>query len=222
MSEIILPNNVNAIAIVDGIEAVHPARSVLELIERRHGVAPTRMAINKNCLTTFTAKRNSGRRPLEEIWWHVIHDTEGDTARAAAAWFENPRSKGSAHSVSDDNECYMTLADDMIPWGAPGANYHGLHYEQAGHANWATVVWSEKHRLTLQRTAYRVAVRVVKYNTPVQFCTAAMLRAGVKGITTHAECTKAFGGDHTDPGAFWPRRLFMSYVRGYVTDIRGT
>jgi hypothetical protein len=29
------------------------------------------------------------------------------------------------------------------------------------------------------------------------------------------ECTKAFGGTHTDPGRLWPRTFFMGRVRSY-------
>jgi hypothetical protein len=215
----IQPGDHAKIAAVDRIDSAHPTLGQLKQIEDRMKSAPTSMPISRNCLTTFHAKRASGKRPLNQIWWVVMHCTQGSTARAAASWFQNPNSQGSAHSCCDDNECYATLRDNEIPWGAPGANYHGYHIEQAGFVSYTKVIWSTKHRKTLQRAAYRAAVRCVRYNIPVRWVDAKAMRAGQRGITSHWECTKAFGGDHTDPGRFWPRLLFLSYVRGYVKGI---
>jgi hypothetical protein len=39
------------------------------------------------------------------------------------------------------------------------------------------------------------------YRIPTRNVAAKQLRAGRPGITTHAECSKAFGGDHSDPCA---------------------
>jgi hypothetical protein len=58
----------------------------------------------------YKAAHSSGTRRLREIIWIVLHDEEAATARAAAAWFQNPRSGGSAHLCVDDNECYRCLA----------------------------------------------------------------------------------------------------------------
>ena len=147
-----------------------------------------------------------------------MHDEENASAAAAAAWFANPHSRGSAHLCVDDRECYRTLGDAQIPWGAPGANRFGFHIEQAGFARWSSAIW-KSHLLTLRRGAYKAALHCHAFGIPPQFVSARGLRLGVKGITTHAECTKAFGGDHTDPGLFWPRRLFMSYVRRYYGEL---
>jgi hypothetical protein len=147
-----------------------------------------------------------------------MHDEENASAAAAAAWFANPHSRGSAHLCVDDRECYRTLGNAQIPWGAPGANTFGFHIEQAGFARWSAAIW-KTHVVTLRRAAYKTALHCHTFGIPPQFVDASGLRHGVKGITTHAECTKAFGGDHTDPGPFWPRRLFMSYVRRYYGEL---
>jgi hypothetical protein len=207
------------IAEVDAIEGKHPDLDQL-VFEELHvrtlaGVSavPQFQPIEQNCSTQFRAKRLSGTRPLDQIWWVVQHSTEGDTARGAASWFSNNDSQGSAHRCMDNNECYRTLEDNEIPWGAPGANYHGIHHEQAGYARWTTLIWSKKHRQLLERDAYKSAVECRKYRLPVRFCKAADLKLKRKCITTHMECTKAFGGTHTDPGTGWPRFYFMLRVK---------
>lgn len=214
--ELIQPDDHEKIAAADKIDNKHPTLLQLESQESKLKAARREMPIAQNCLTTYTARRSSGKRPLNQIWYIVMHCTQGSTARAAAQWFANNNSQGSAHACCDDLECYHTLDDNVIPWGAPGANYHGFHIEQAGFVSYTKVIWSKRHRKTLQRAAFRAAVRCVKYNIPVRFVGADGLKQGVKGITTHNECSKAFGGDHTDPGPNWPRKLFLFYVNGYV------
>lgn len=221
-NEIILPHEHAKIRAVDLIESVHPSREVLQYHERqlaRAGVAVVFDPIPRNCRTDFHAAHYSGLRPVEVIDWIVMHDTEGPTARAAASWLADKRATGSANCVVDDNVCYEILADNRIPWGAPGANYKGYHIEQAGFATWTNFLWSSTHRNTLRRAAYRAAVRSIKYNIPVRFVKADGLKLGVRGITTHAECTKAFGGNHTDPGSGYPMAVFLSMVKFYKKQI---
>ena len=182
------------------------------------------MNIETACDRTYHASRTSGVRDTTIIRWIVLHDEEADTALSAAQWFANPRlpsqggPSGSAHLCVDDTICYRTLRNEEIPWAAPGANMYGFHIEQAGFAKWSAVVW-KKHRLTLQRAAYKTALHCVVFDLPPVFLWADALKAGNKGITTHAECTKAFGGTHSDPGPAWPRRLFMRYVNDYYGDM---
>lgn len=219
----IQPDDEKLIAQVEMLESDHPFIDVLVEMEYRQrnlqGLVPPR-PIKADCSTRYTAKRVSGRRPLSEIQHHILHCTQGSTARAAASWFENPDSQGSAHKCLDDKICYRTMRDDQIPWGAPGANYRGLHYEQAGFVNWSQAVWSQTHRRTIMRTAFHVARDCKKYGNPVVWLTESKLLEGRPGISDHATCTKAFGGDHTDPGPNYPRRLFMTLCRGYYLAMK--
>lgn len=176
------------------------------------GVAAAPIAAD--CLTTFHATRSSGVRRTSEIRWIVMHDAEAKSAEGVARFFASPGATGSAHLVVDDVACYRTLLNEAVPWGAPGANTHGFHIEQCGFARWSAVVWTS-HLATLNRAAYKAAFHCVKFGIPVRFVDAAGLKAKRAGITTHAECTRAFGGNHTDPGLFWPRRLFMLRVAAY-------
>jgi hypothetical protein len=166
----------------------------------------------------YKAFHRSGTRELSEIKWIVWHDEESGTARSAAMYFRSPKSGGSAHLCVDDNECYRCLANEDIPWGAPGANEQGFHIEQAGYAKWSAVIW-KKHINTLRRCAYKTALHCKQFGIPTVFLSAADLKAGKKGITTHREVSKAFGGDHSDPGPFYPIPLVMWFVRRYYKEL---
>ncbi len=170
------------------------------------------------CSKKYRAKKTSGTRKLSQVNLIVLHDEEASTAESAAIFFTTPLAQGSAHLCVDDTICFRTLDNVDIPWAAPGANTQGFHIEQAGFAKWSAVIW-KNHRLTLQRAAYKTALHCHLFGIPVQFVFADGLKKGVPGITTHAECTKAFGGTHTDPGPMWPRRFFMRLVRGYYAEL---
>lgn len=202
------------IAAVDAIESQHPPVEVLDTLAATIAAEPEQ-SIPAACSTRFRAAHNSGTRPLRAVRWIVMHDTEGSTAAGAAAWFQNPASQGSAHIVVDNTICYRTLPNSYIPWGAQGANYRGFHIEQAGFASWSGAMWNGPKRQTLQRAAYKAALHCRLFNIPPWFRWAKSLEKGQAGITTHAECTKAFGGNHTDPGTGWPRFTFMVMVRSY-------
>ena len=75
---------------------------------------------------------------------------------------------------------------------------------------------------TLERAAYKTALHCDRFGIPPVFCNAADLEAGRPGITTHVECSTAFGGSHWDPGPGWPRSLFMSYVKRYLKEMQAT
>jgi hypothetical protein len=171
-------------------------------------------SITAPCKRTYRAVHTSGKRTPGNVLWIVLHDEESDTALNAARWFANPDSSGSAHLCVDEAECYRTLDNDDIPWGAHGANEHGFHIEQAGYAAWSSVLWL-RHMRTLKRAAYKTALHCKAFGIPTTFVTAAGLKRNVPGVTTHRECSKAFGGTHSDPGLFWPHRTFMRYVREY-------
>ncbi len=175
-------------------------------------------AIGASCNRTFTAVHDSGPRPTSKLKWVVLHSTEGDSAAGAASWFANPASGGSTQLVVDDKECFRTLEDGRIPQAAPGANTAGLHIEQAGHAAWTTAQWKQ-HDTTIRRAAYKTAMWSHTYGIPLRWVGPLGLKLGRKGVTTHADCTKAFGGSHTDPGAGYPKDLFLQYAKMYAKQM---
>lgn len=176
--------------------------------------------LDTNCHRDYRAVHTSGRRTGNPTLI-VMHDTEGGTAQSIARYFSTVASGGSAHLVIDDQTCYRCLDDNQIPWAAPGANLNGFHIEQCGYAKWTTVIWKLSHIRTLRRAAYKAAFHCKKFGIPPRFVWADGIRAGKKGITTHAEVTKAYPklGSHTDPGPGWPRLLFMSLVKLYYSQL---
>jgi hypothetical protein len=164
------------------------------------------------------ADKTSGKRKPSEIRWIVLHSTEGGTAESVARWFQSPSSGGSTHLVVDDDECQRCLENNVVSWGAKGANRYGFHIEQCGFAKWVEKEWL-LHEETLRRAAYKTALHCKRFGIPARFVYAAALVQGKQGITTHVECSRAFGGTHWDPGAGWPRDLFMRYVREYLKEL---
>lgn len=163
------------------------------------------------CDTRYRAVHHSGRRQ-EPCLWIVLHATQSLSAESAARWFTNPDSQGSAHLVIDSGACFRTLPNNLVAWGAPGANERGFHVEQAGYASWTMARWL-RERAMLERAAWKVARHCHVFSIPPVFLGVPALRARRPWITTHANCSVAFGGDHTDPGRGWPRDLFMRLVR---------
>jgi hypothetical protein len=173
------------------------------------------------CRRNFTAVHHSpGSRALSEITHIVIHSTEGDTAAGGAAWFADPQSAGSAHLVVDDRECFRTLDNEMIPWGAPGTNRNGFHIEHAGHASWNRQMWMN-HEQTLRRGAFKAAQHAKKFNVPLRWLSADDLRHGRSGFVTHATVTSVFPGNmgHTDPGPGFPLDHYMDLVKQFAAEM---
>lgn len=167
----------------------------------------------------YPAYHQDGSRSESVIKWVVLHSTEGGTADSIARYFQSPNAGGSTHLVVDDDECQRCLANTTIPRGAPGANTTGFHIEQCGYAHWTRGSWLF-HKPTLERAAYKTALHCKKFGIPGIFRTADGLKAGRRGVTTHNECTRAFGGGtHWDPGTGWPRDLFMRWVRDYLKEM---
>jgi hypothetical protein len=74
--------------------------------------------------------------------------------------------------------------------------------------------WRRDNQLAmLRRTARLTAQLCAAYDVPPRFRNASDLRAGRRGVTTHAQVSKAFRqSTHWDPG-WWPRYRFMRWVR---------
>jgi hypothetical protein len=73
---------------------------------------------------------------------------------------------------------------------------------------------SPTSQTTLQMSARLVRDLCDKYKIPMEFVDAPGLVALKRGITTHAEVTKAFkGGDHWDPGPGFPVDAYMDFIK---------
>jgi hypothetical protein len=177
------------------------------------------------CSRKYKAHFTGGSRSVGSIKNVVIHSTEGRTAAGAAAWFQNPASKGSAHKVVDDKECYRTVPDDVIAYAAPPLNSEGLQLEIAGFAGWRRRDWlvarlvpgsgrRQVLRASLDKAARATAKWCHLYRLPPRFRGVRALRRGKEGVTFHRTVSAAFGqSDHSDPGLGFPKRQFMRHVR---------
>ena len=165
------------------------------------------------------AHTSSGNnKPINRI---VLHSTVSACApggaREIAAYFRSQGSGGSAHYVVDPAETVQVVYDGVIAWHAP-PNAHSLGVEMCDmpvakdKSRWD----SKNHQLMLERVVELVASLCLAYDVPPRFVGALGLKLGRRGITTHANVSKAFRqSTHWDPGA-WPRRKFMRALRAEV------
>jgi N-acetyl-anhydromuramyl-L-alanine amidase AmpD len=156
--------------------------------------------------------------------WIVIHCTESareDTNRAlkVASWFAKPWDsrrgiwrKASAHYVVDNRMVVQCVPEGRIAYHARGGNNRGLGVELVGKAAQSREEWLDAFgRDMLQLASALLAVLATTYEIPIVQLTPEGLIAGLKGITTHADVTRAFKvrGGHTDPGPNFPMDVLL-------------
>lgn len=185
------------------------------------------MGVKDVCKQGPRAANDSGPRRARDIRLIVIHSAEaadslgGDTsAEGVANYFARPSTQASTHLAADRDSCVRMLPDLIIPWGASGANYDGLHIEICGYARWTRSEWLERTPM-LRRAAYKVARWCWQYDVPARWLSVASVKGRkLKGLTTHADVNKAFQkGSHWDPGSGFPRDLFREWVKGYIAEL---
>jgi hypothetical protein len=170
----------------------------------------------------------------------VIHSAvmacEVGAARKLGAWNRDGTTGGSWHYATDPAETIQCSYDRYVTWAAPPnrTTWGGvLHVEMA---DWPAPVPSVKgralaklrktwrwrtlaHRKMLERTARLTAQLCRAYDLPPRYVSATAQRRGVKGWTTHAARTAAYGqSTHWDPG-FWPRRRFGRMVARFHAEL---
>jgi hypothetical protein len=170
----------------------------------------------------YRALHDSGKRSLQANRLLCLHSIESTNLKGAAegagAWFADRRSAGSAHYGVDNDSIQRYLSLDRIPWAAPSVNLAGIHYEQMGTAAWTRAQWLEKAKPTLDRTAWLLARHSKRFAIPLRTLTDAELRAGKRGVITHVQATRVFGGTHTDPGKGYPIDWVMDRARHYLGE----
>jgi hypothetical protein len=148
----------------------------------------------------------------------VIHSTESPSARSSARYFQDPSSGGSTQIVLGEDGCYRSVEDLRIPAGAPGANQDGLHVEVAGYAKWTREQWLQNAPVALEALPGVLRAWSDAYGIPLRHVDAAGLLRGERGVTTHADVTKAYskGEGHWDPGSGFPLEDVLARARGSV------
>lgn len=172
--------------------------------------------------------------PMIPARWHggsqtpkliVLHSTVGPTkagsARGVASFFARETNKTSAHYVVDAGEVIQCVGDHVVAYHC-GYNQDSIGIEMCDYPSATSKHrWDDTDHLRLERrTARLVAELCMAYGIRPYYVGAIALRLGVKGVTTHAEMSKAFrASDHWDPGA-WRRFRFMRRVRRQVARIK--
>lgn len=161
-------------------------------------------------------KYKGRRRPIRVI---VIHTGETQESKTAAegmcSWAANPAAGGSFHIAVDTDSASRSVDDEDTAWGAPGVNADGLHLELAGRAGQASGDWFDTSSLKIMANgAQVVAALALRHSIPLRWLTDAELADGVsRGLCTHAQASRVFGGDHWDPGPGFPHDHFIELCR---------
>lgn len=153
----------------------------------------------------------------------VLHDMEAPeipgTATRVALWFAGTLApNASAHFCIDDEATIQCVREEDVAWHAPGANHNGIGIEHAGFAHQTAANWSDAYSSAmLERSAQLAADLCRRYDIPAVWLSVADLRAGRRGITSHANVSLAFGkSTHTDPGAHFPAERYVAMVRAQL------
>ena len=166
----------------------------------------------------YTQGRSS---PIDVIVIHTMESPEkSNTAEACANYFATT-AEASAHYCIDQNSVVQCVRDSDVAWHAPGANHNGLGFEHAGYARQTREEWlGDAASLSLlELSAELAAEKCREYGIPVIWLQPADLRAGRRGITSHANVSKAFQrSDHWDPGSNFPVQRYLTLVRQHLGD----
>ena len=168
----------------------------------------------------FVQARNyhAGReRPIRAVVLHTMEATEKpSTAENVAAWFAGPNAPiASAHFCVDADSTVQCVREQDTAFAAPGLNADGVQVELAGYAGQGVAGWADDYsQALLRRAAALVADLCRRHHLSIVALDAQALLRGERGITTHAEVTKAYRrSTHTDPGPTFPMAAFLDLVR---------
>jgi N-acetyl-anhydromuramyl-L-alanine amidase AmpD len=158
----------------------------------------------------------TGGRTIDLIVIHTMEmDEKGDTAENCALWFRNPAAKVSAHYCVDADTVVQCVREKDIAWHARGGNTASIGVELAGFARQTHEDWTDAYSTAVLSRAAAVVADVCRRRAiPVRWLVAGDLSAGRRGITGHAEVSKAYRkSDHWDPGPGFPVERFLAMVR---------
>jgi N-acetyl-anhydromuramyl-L-alanine amidase AmpD len=168
----------------------------------------------------FVASPNINHTSGRQVDVVVIHtmemDEKGDTAESCAHYFSQSSAQVSAHYCVDNNSVVQCVKEDDVAWHAPGANHNGIGVEHAGRAKQTGRDWSDPYSTAmLALSAQLVGGVCSRHKIPVVWLQPSDLVAGKRGITSHANVSKAFKrGSHWDPGDAFPIEKYLAAVRG--------
>ena len=167
----------------------------------------------------FVASPNVNHTSGRKVDVVVVHtmemDEKGDTAESCANYFAQSRAQVSAHYCVDNNSVVQCVKEQDVAWHAPGANHNGIGVEHAGRAKQTGREWADDFSTAmLARSAELVGGICSRNKIPVTWLQPSDLVAGKRGITSHANVSKAFKrGSHWDPGDSFPIEKYLAAVR---------
>lgn len=172
--------------------------------------------------------RHYRRNVVDLVVIHCMEGSESSTrAERCANWMANrnprfPAPKASPHYCVDNNSIVQCVPEHRIAWHAKGANKIGIGIEHAGFSRQTIDEWLDVfgHSM-LEISSILVSNICKKWDIPIEFVDAENLLLGERGITTHAEITKAFKkSTHTDPGKGFPIDIYIRMVNDYAYKSR--
>jgi hypothetical protein len=168
----------------------------------------------------FVPARNFTKAGRKEVDLVVVHTMEapekGETAENVAAWFAGSSApEASAHYCVDGDTIVQCVHDEDVAWHAPGANHDCIGIEHAGYARQSQADWEDEYSTRmLERSAELAAEICARYRIPPVWLHPADLLAGRRGITSHANVSRAFKrSDHHDPGTSFPIQRYLRLVQ---------
>jgi N-acetyl-anhydromuramyl-L-alanine amidase AmpD len=158
----------------------------------------------------------------------VLHSTENDikagVADAVARMFAQGDREASAHYVVGPDEVIGCVREKDVAWAAPGANHDGIQIEMVGWAKYTASDWAGADQQKMIARAVQLAAGIChRHNIPVRVVDADGLLRGERGITTHANVSKAFKKSaHWDPGPAFPLDDILARVIVAVAGAPGS
>lgn len=173
--------------------------------------------------------RAGGNLPVDRV---VIHDMEYPERPGGAKWCADffggsGAPVASAHYCIDNQTIAQSVRESDIAFHAP-PNSHSIGIEHAGYAAQTRAEWLDAYSMAELRLSARLTADICqRHNLPVVYLTAADLRAGKRGITTHWQVSMAFKRtDHHDPGPNFPMDSYLQWVKeamggggGFLADL---
>lgn len=152
----------------------------------------------------------------------MVYPCKPGAVEAVGGFFSvfHPDNPTSAHYGVDPVKVGQYVPDHRIAYHC-GHNTNSLGVEMADMSTTDITRWEDKaHVMMMQKATLLVAQLCLAYNIRPYYVGWIRLKLGIKGVTTHAQMTKAFRqSTHTDPGA-WPRKVFMRKVRENIRIIK--
>ncbi len=162
-------------------------------------------------------------RPIDWVVLHAAVTAEkADRAEWLMNYCANNDRKASWHFAVDCDSITQSVLEAHIAYHAGRtANTRGLGLEFATEAEPTEAGWDDAYsKAMLLLGGFLVAGICKKKLIPPVFVDAEGLRAGRRGVTTHAEVALAFPQEtnHTDPGKNFPMESFLADVSARIVS----